>query len=503
MTRRSAKLAWGAAALTLLAHLLGNPHYGFFRDELYFIVCGRHPAFGFVDQPPLTPLLAAASQLFGHSLFALRAISAVCAATAVFVTCLVVRELEGGVFAELLAALAVALAPVLIAFGTLVTTDMLGLWAWPLLTLLVIRQVKGAPPRGWLWVGAAVALAGNAKYSVFFLVLALVGGLLLTPERKVFATRWFAAGLGLAAALLLPNFLWQAVHGFPMLELLHNGQLGKNVQLSPAGFLLQQAVLLTPLLALLALMGLGWLFSRAQWRWLGLSLLLLFALMVGLHAKAYYPADVYPVAFAAGAVAVEGLTQRRRALRPVIAGLVVLLCAPFAPLALPILSEQTYLAYAASLRRAGVPLPSPGEHHAQAALGQVYADMHGWPQLAATVARVYRSLPPEQRAKATIAASNYGEAAAIDFFGASDGLPPVLSGHNQYFLWGPHGASGDVVIDVNGDCGAQAHLFRERRLAATFSAPYVMPYEDQLPIWVCVGITRPLPQIWPSLKHYI
>lgn len=503
MTRPS-KLAWGAAAATLALHLLGNAHYGFFRDELYFIICGRHPALGFVDQPPLTPLLAAGSQLFGHSLFALRSLSALSAAAAVFITCRTVRELEGGAFAEVVASIAVALAPVLLNFGTLVTTNTLGLWTWPLLTLWVIRRVKGDAPSGWLGVGAVVGVAGNAKYSVLFWVAALVVGLLLTPQRRIFAARGFAAGLGVATALLLPNFLWQATHGFPMLELLHNGQQGKNVVLTPAGFLFQQGVLLTPLLALVAVVGVGWLLSRAPWRWLGLAFVLLFALMIGLHAKAYYPANAYPIAFAAGAVALEAVTHRRHALRPVIAGVLVLLCAPFAPLALPVLSEPQFLAYSERLRQLGVPLPSPGERHAhRAALGQIYADMHGWPELEAAVARVYGSLPADQRAQAAIVASNYGEAAAIDFFGARDGLPPVLSGHNQYFLWGPRGATGAVIIDVHGDCGAREHLFRESRLAATFSAPYVMPYEDALPIWVCVGLTRPLPELWPSLKHFI
>lgn len=104
---------------------------------------------------------------------------------------------------------------------------------------------------------------------------------------------------------------------------------------------------------------------------------------------------------------------------------------------------------------------------------------------------------------AAIVASNYGEAAAIDFFGRPYGLPPVLSGHNQYYLWGPRGYAGNVIIDVNGDCGRRAHLFRQARLAATFSAPYVIPYEDNLPIMVCRGMTEPLRQLWPALKIYI
>lgn len=502
MASRGLSVPLGAAGVALAAHLAGNPHYGFFRDELYFIICGRHPAFGYVDQPPVVPLLAAASQLFGHSLFALRAVSALCAAAAVFVTCLLVRELEGDTFAEVLAALATLLAPILISFGTLVGPDCIGTWAWPLLTLLLIRLAKGGPPRLWLWVGGVVAVAGNAKYSAFFWVVALLVGLLVTPQRRLMRSRGFAGALTVATVLLLPNFLWQATRGFPMLELLRNGQQGKNVMLSPGEFLLHQPILLGPLLALLALVGLGWLLWNARWRWLGIAAALLFVLMIGLHAKDYYPADVYPVLFAAGAVAVQAWTRRIRGLRPVIAAAVMVLSVPFAPLAMPVLSEPQFLAYTDLLRKVGIPLPSPGEHHKAAALGQVYADMHGWPELAEAVAGVYRSLPPGERAQAAIVADNYGEASAITFFGERLGLPHALSGHNQYFLWGPRGATGEVLIDVGGDCAAGRHVFREARLAATFSAPWVMPYEDALPIYVCKGITRPLSELWPMVKSF-
>jgi hypothetical protein len=128
--------------------------------------------------------------------------------------------------------------------------------------------------------------------------------------------------------------------------------------------------------------------------------------------------------------------------------------------------------------------------------------MHGWPELATTVAQVYQSLPPSERAQAVIVAQNYGEAAAIDFFGRSNGLPPVISGHNQYYLWGTHGRSGNVLIDVGGDCGANQHLFESSERAATFTSPWIARYEDNLPIMVCRGIKKPLAELWPKVKSY-
>src|SRR5580692_12033482 len=172
-----------AAVATFLFHLAANPHYGFFRDELYFIICGRHPQWGYVDQPPVIPLLAAGSQLFGRSLVALRAVSALFAAGSVFVTCRLVQEFEGGEFAQVLAAVCVALAPIFANFGMMVGPDTVGLWAWPLIVLYVVRLARGADSRWWLAVGIVSGIALESKYSVgFFLVSALVG-VALTPKR--------------------------------------------------------------------------------------------------------------------------------------------------------------------------------------------------------------------------------------------------------------------------------------------------------------------------------
>jgi hypothetical protein len=145
------------------------------------------------------------------------------------------------------------------------------------------------------------------------------------------------------------------------------------------------------------------------------------------------------------------------------------------------------------------------EHLRHAALPEDFADMHGWPELAATVAHVYYELPAAQRDRAAIFADNYGEAAAIDFFGSQDGLPPAISGHNNYWLWGTHGYSGDVVIDVNGDCGRHDFpgLFRNARVATHFNPPWVISYEQNIPIAVCTGITEPLAQVWPKLRFYL
>jgi hypothetical protein len=491
-----------AGVAAVLLHLAGNPHYGFFRDELYFIACGRHPALGYVDQPPLVPLLAALSQAPGLSLFALRAIPALFSGASIYVTCLLARELGGSVFAAVVAAIAAFLSPVLMSFGMKISTDTPGLFFWPLSALLVLRLVKGGNPRGWLAVGAVLGAAAESKYSVIFFVSALLVGLLLTEQRRVLWTPWLVAGIGLGVLVALPNFYWQAVHGFPMLELLRNGQRGKNVVLGPLEFLGAELLITNPGLAPIWITGLVFLLRQPQWRFLGLGYLVLMGEMIAVHSKHYYPANVYPILFAAGGVALEGLTASLPALRAPLVGLFLVLGSALVPYALPVLPLPAFLAYHARVAPLIHLQGARTENLKMGTLPQDWADMQGWPELAEVVARVYHALPPEERTRAAILADNYGEAAAIDFFGAPLGLPPVISGHNQYWLWGPRGYDGSVLIDVNANVEDDAKLCQSATLGATFASPLSMPYESKFDIVVCRGLKRPLAEFWARQRLY-
>jgi 4-amino-4-deoxy-L-arabinose transferase-like glycosyltransferase len=506
------KVAWFAAGVVFLVHALGNARSGFFRDELYFIVCGRHPQWGYVDQPPIVPLLAAATQLFGHSVFLLRLVPASFAAAGVFTTCLLASEFGGGIFAQVLASMAFLFAGVLLGFGQIAAPDEVGLWTWPLLALLIVRIVKGADPRLWLLVGLIAGLSVQSKYTVLFLLASLALGLLLTPERRIMRNPWFAAGCGIALAVALPNFAWQAHYGFPMWELLRAGQNGKNLVSSPPVFLFQQALTTNLFLSPVWMIGLFWFLRTAPYRFLAFAYVALIVQMLLLHAKYYYPADVYPILIAAGAIQIEAWTSQLRIFRSVVLAYVLVLGAIFVPYTLAILPERAFLAY--QLRLTGSNIPTlPG----------VWADMHGWPQFAATVEGIYESLPPAERSQAVVVASNFGEAAAIEFF--TPGVP-VISYHNQYWLWGTRGYTGNVVIDVSGstehlfktwallghtksdiiddfgNCGASEHLFKHARLVTRFNVPYTLDWEVGIPILVCREIRIPLATLWPNLKEY-
>ncbi|HEY7980523.1 MAG TPA: hypothetical protein VID19_03495, partial [Candidatus Eremiobacteraceae bacterium] len=311
-------------------------------------------------------------------------------------------------------------------------------------------------------------------------------------------TPWFFGGIGVAILLAAPSIVWQWGHGFPMLELLRNGAAGKNVVLSPIEFLVRQLWLNNPVLSLVWIAGLVYVFRNRVHRWLGVTYVVLITMMIVLHAKDYYPAAVYVALFAAGGVAIESLSAGHRVLRASIVATSILAGLILLPPSLPVLSEQHYIAYAQALRLQ----PPPEENKAMGQLPQEYADMHGWPELAAAVARVYDSLPPNDRSRAAIYTSNYGEAAAVDFFGTQYGLPPALSGHNEYYLWGPRGFDGSIVIRVGGDAAVLKRLFADARVVSEFHNPFGMPYEDDLPIYVCRRIATPLPVLWPAVKHY-
>ena len=205
--------------------------------------------------------------------------------------------------------------------------------------------------------------------------------------------------------------------------------------------------------------------------------------------------------FAAGGVAYERLSARRgwHWLRPALVGLVTLVGIVAVPLAVPILPPESLVRYAAAI---GAEAPQE-ERQRRVALAQHFADRFGWENMVATVARVYQTLPPEERAHAAIIVGNYGEAGAIDFFGRRYGLPHAISGHNNYWLWGPGNTTGEVVIVVGASREQLEPHFEDVTQAATVESEYAMAFETNLPVYVCRRLKRPLAEVWPALKRYI
>ena len=489
------------ALVSIVLHLLANGHYGFFRDELYFIVCGQRPDWGYVDQPSLVPLLAAGAHgLFGDWLLGFRLLPALVASLVVALAAEFARLIGGGRFAQWLAGLTVLFAPGLLIQGVLFTTDLFQALTWLGLAWVLVRLEQTGNERWWIAFGAITGFSLNAKYLIAFFLAALAIGLLATPLRRSLLRPWLWLGALLAAAMVLPNVLWQQAHGWPFIELGQAGSSGKNVAMSLPQFFLEQIWQTGPVAGLVWLIGLVASAVRPQprvARAFPIAWLLLLLVFVSQHGKPYYLTPIYPILLGLGAVRIEAWLTNRTG-RGAILALAAGVGAVLAPIVLPILPVETFIRYQAALGTR----PAAEEHLKQGALPQYYADMFGWRNMAEQVARVYRALPPEERAHAVFWGNNYGEAAAIDVFGRPPGLPPALSGHNQYFLWGPRGADGSVIIIVGGDTDHYAQLFRSYTVAGHIDAPYAMPYETDQPIYVLRGLKMPLAQFWPSVKSY-
>jgi len=489
----------------LVVHLVVNGQYGFFRDELYYIVLGARLDFGFVDVPPFTPLMARLARLlFGDSLLGLRFFPALAGAATVVLAGLLVRKLGGGRLAQALAAVSVIGAPVLLNFGYLLSNNAFDVLFWTLAAYVLVLILKDGRAGLWPVFGLGAGLALQNKYSIAFFIAALGAGFLLTEARSHLVRARFWAGVAVALAVFLPNLIWQVRHGLPFIELNRNAVASKNAILTPGQFLLSQVADTGPLVFLLVVLGaLAFLFARdtKPVRAFGWAYIFLLAFFVLSRGKTYYLAAIYPVMLAEAAVVFERWSARPKRvwMRPVLLTLIVSLAAAAAPFAVPVLPADRLVSYAGWL---GIEPPA-GERQEMGLLPQHFADQFGWEELAADVAGVYRGLSDTDRARCGIYAQNYGEASAINVFGPRLGLPPAISGHNNYWIWGPVPGRGDVMIVIGGKAEDHLRAYRQVVEAARHSDQYAMPYESDLPIYLCRGPKGKLEDLWPRLKHYI
>jgi Dolichyl-phosphate-mannose-protein mannosyltransferase len=494
------------SATALLVHLLTNGRYGYFRDELYYIACGQHLAFGYVDQPPLSILLLHLSQvLFGNSLFAIRLSPALAGAATVAITGLIARELGGRAWAIALGCAGSLCALFNLAVGNFFSMNAFESLFWMGCVYLLVRIINGDSPTLWLWFGVLLGLGLENKHSTAFFAAGIFVALLLTPERRHLARKWIWFGGLIAFAIALPNILWQLQNQWPTYELLNNiARSDKNVALNPAQFIVQQIVFMNPATLPLWLAGLCWVFgSRDGRRYmaLGIVYVVLLGEFIILHGKSYYLAPAYQMLFAAGGVAVERVfANRLRWFKPGLLILIIAAGALLAPLVVPILPPGKLVAY---MRTIGLQLPRTETSHT-APLQQIFADQFGWQEMAASVGHVYNHLRPEDKQRAAIFCQNYGEAGAIDFFGAQFGLPQAISGHQNYFLWGPRDWTGEValVLDTRDDDEREQFASVED-LGQIVSSPWAMPFERRMHIYLCHDLKANVQEFWPQVKKWL
>ncbi len=496
------------ATLKLALHLATAGVYGFFIDELYFLACGEHLAWGYPDFPPLTAFQAWLTRaLFGDSPYSIRLFPALAGAGVVFLTGMLARRLGGGRFAQALAALSVLAAPVFLAFSSYLSMNPVEPLIWTGCAFLVLRMIQTGDTRLWLPFGLLAGIGVLNKHSMLLFGFALVVGLLLTRERRLLLSRWLLVGGLLTLVVILPHLLWEIRQGFPHFEVLANIRRdGRDVPVGFLQFWQLELLFLNPAAAPVWLAGLIALFTAARLRsarFLGWAFLvvvgILFLTTPGSH-KTYYAAAAYPMLFAAGAVAIEPLLRGRytRWLRPFGLAQLALVGALVAPTVTPILPPETYLRYASALGLAQPRL----ENRATNAMPQLFADRFGWPEMVEKVAQVYQALPPEVRAKTGIFANDFGQGGAIDFYGPRYGLPKAIGGHLAYWYWGPRDYTGESLIVLGDRQEGAERWFEDVQALGTVGHPYAMR-QEHFTIYLCRrprGFT--LATVWPKLKNW-
>lgn len=488
----------------LLFHLSTASGYGIFRDELYYLACAEHLGWGYVDHPAFSIfVLWVVRHGFGDGLFALRLVPALAGAATVLVVGLTARVLGGGRFAQALAMTAALVAPVYLGIGHYYSMNALDLLLWALVGLVVARLLV-APSAGlWIALGALCGVGLMNKLGMLWLGAGIVVGLVLTPARRFLATVWPWVVALLAVLGAYPYLRWQVLNDWSTVEWIHNATTKKMVPVSLGAFVSGQIQNLHPVNVLVWVAGLAFLlvaragrpFRMLGWMWLTVAVILATASA----SRPGYLAPAYTWLFAAGGVAWERLLAGRAAAwRGAL--LVVLLAtgAVTAPFALPVLPVDSYLRYAAALGQK----PHTEEKKELSELPQWYADMQGWPEVAQAIGAAYASLPAADRARAAVFGGDYGVAGAVDRFGPALGMPKAISAHNSYWLWGPRGWDGEVLVIPSRNEGRLRRLFADVERAGTIECGRCMPYENHLPIWVARHARISVPQLWFAAKNF-
>lgn len=497
------------ALIKLLIHLFTNGQYGYFRDELYYLAASEHLDWGYVDFPPLIAIITKFITTFiGTSLPAIRFLPAIAGALKVLLTGLIAKEFGGRYFAIILACLSVLIAPIYLGVDTFLSMNVFEPIFWMGVVYLIILAINRNEPRFWLGAGVLAGLGIMNKYPILLFIFGIFIGLLLTKERRFLSDRWFRIAGLITFLISLPNIIWQYQYNWPMIEVMQNiTTTGKNVMLSPLEFIISQFMILHPFTAPVWIAGLIFLFfdeKGKRYRMFGIAYFVILIIMLGTNSKNYYIQSSYPMLFAGGAVFWEKILDRKyikynlnltKFLKPAYIAVLIIGGVILAPMALPVLSVDNYIKYQQTFGQ-----PPKTEVGHVGPLPQLYSDMFGWPEMVETVAKVYNNLPPEERAKAAIIARNYGEAGAIDFFGPSYELPKAISGHQNYYLWGPRSYTGEVLIllgmskDDTGLCGSVEE-------SEKVGHSYAMSYEHYT-ILICRDLKGGLQKNWPKMKHW-
>ena len=490
------------AQFALLMGTHGN--YGYFRDEFYYMACADHLDWGYVDHPPFSILLLAGIRaLFGSSIHSIRLLPSLSGTLLVVMTAYLAHILGGKRLAIILSAIVAALSPTVLAFSDYFSMNAFDFLFWTGGYIILMHILKHPRPSLWILMGIVMGLGLQNKLSMAVFGLSMLLATAVTSKRKILFHKYAAYAGAVAALIFLPHLLWQQRHGWPIVEFITNAKMYKIAGSSPQQFLANQLILANPIIAPLLLAGLYWLLrgpSRRFSRLPGLIFVSALAVLIIQKSKAYYLAPAYTVLFAGAGCAVEDWAKGRlRWIGPVSLILVMMSGCISIPMTVPVIPPEDLIAFESwiGLR------PPVEETSGRAELAQHFADRFGWENMTATVARVYGELPDEQKDACRIVTSNYGEAGAISFFGKKYNLPEVISGHNNYYLWGFGEGKIETIITVGIPANELEGLFGIVEQRATIHSPFAMPYETDLSLYICKDPLTPIATMWEKLRIFV
>jgi hypothetical protein len=419
-------------------------------------------------------------------------------------TALITSEMGGKKFSQVFSALAVMFTPAYLGINGFYSMNSYDLLFWAMLLYMIVRIINTGNSKLWIVFGIIAGIGLMNKISVLFFLAGLAIAILFVPERKYFKDKNFWIGALLAVLIFSPYIVWQFFHEFGTIEFMRNATAYKNVAMSLPAFLFAQILELNPFNAIIWITGLAAMFVSSNLKkykifgFMYIIILLIFALQGG---KPYYLYPFYPVLISAGVISVTNFTNAKNMnwFAGSLASVIVISGTLLAPLAIPVLPPESFKSYQNIV---GIKPPQI-ERGRTPLLPQHFADRFGWEELTEKVADVYNLLSDSEKTRTAIFAQNYGEAGAIDYYGKKYGLPAVISGHNNYWLWGYGSDSISTVIIIAGDLEDHLEEFNEFIVADVHSHKYAMPFENDLKIYIARGLKKPLKEIWKTVRFYI
>jgi len=454
------RILWLLALLRLIIpFMLQSGVYEPHRDEYLYLAEAAHPAWGYMEVPPMLSWLATLTPFQSGQLFWVKCWPSIFGALTFLVSGKIIESLGGGIFALLLCFLSFVLGVYLRVFF-LFQPNAPEIFFWTLMAWGLIRYTQTNQNK-WLYCfGIAAGLGLLSKYSIVLFITGLLVGLLLTKNRRVFANKrlWFSGGIALL--IFLPNLLWQYQHHFPVV--FHMRELSRTQlqYVSPASFLIDQILMHLPVFYvwLAGLLAVFFVPAFRPYRFIGWAWLIVIILLLLAHGKNYYALGAYPVLFALGAVCLEQWSERRRFFRWAMITISLILGIWLIPLALPVW-EPTRLASFYKNQHFEKTGALKWEDLEQHPLPQDFADMLSWKEMTEKSAKAFNQLTAAEKKRTLIFCDNYGEAGAVSYYGHALGLPPAFSDNASFLYWLPANPDFDNLVLVTPDQLEMEHAF--------------------------------------------